>query len=336
MSRVVVVILGAGASHDCRVPHTGRGNASDPRIPLTDGLFQSQGFHEIFDKYPGSALEGHIFTREGRRRTITLETHLKERLLIGDAGIRRHVLEIPLYLREYIGTLGRNIIKQEGRTGYSDLVDWLSISRPQYDRILFLTTNWDILLETALESVGMRFHNLESYIGHLNRWYLVKFHGSVSWIKQIPRGKAGGVTAGMSELDIMLGIDRKRVFFQDASVDISHNYTYTNGHEFLYPIMVVPVTDKKEHICPDAHLEAVGPLIAEAEDFMIIGNSMRDQDLCDYLRERAKSAKRLTVVDKALTSNASAEELLTRVTAVFPTAVITKRYNGFCQFVEGL
>lgn len=171
MARVVVV-TGAGASHDCA---SGAVEASRPP-PLTKDLF-SADYRSILNQYPlvrqaagdiRGALRG-----TADEPTVALEDFLRERMLASTSPYtQRRYRQVPLYLQEVLSEASRYTAEPDN---YNVLVN----AALEMDEALFLTLNYDTLLDGRFAEYG-RLDDLDWYVDS-DRWSLIKLHGSVNW-----------------------------------------------------------------------------------------------------------------------------------------------------------
>jgi len=206
MSGILTIIFGAGASFDCRPEYQHAQGL--PRLPLTDSLFltsprDASEFGEqkrnILGHYERASALGYNFHRQQPSGTKSLEEFLKDPIHRKRPNLLRNVREVPFFLRELIGQQSLSIKSRFGQTDYSVLLYHLEKSR--YEKIILITLNYDLLLDWALENVAqMRLVDLESYVGHQERWYYLKYHGSVSWVRYINKSKVGDKKIG-TDLD---------------------------------------------------------------------------------------------------------------------------------------
>ena len=308
MAKTLVVIFGAGASHGCR-PEYEVVSGYKVRIPLTNGLFRVPNANHsaieearnILLKYSGADVVGSLFERGYRKKPeLSLEDYLKELIAGKNENRIRNVREVPFYLRELIGTLCKHIRQEYRQTDYTLLIDYLDNS--DYEKIVLITLNYDLLLDWALRDVvHWRAEDMDSYLAHQGKWYYIKLHGSINWIKMLDRRKLRDKCKG-TELELLTSFDPNEDFVHSLPIQFNDNqYSYSLGSGYetlLFPVMVLPFGQEKKHICPENHIEKIKPLLQEAEDFWIIGNSMQDSDICDLLSKNAVSAKNVQIIDK--------------------------------------
>ena len=76
---------------------------------------------------------------------------------------------------------------QRGRSG-GNKVRHASFNAPgsEFDQVLFLALNYDLLLERAITSYDdVPFDHLDSYLPGKKKWSLIKPHGSANWGRQL-------------------------------------------------------------------------------------------------------------------------------------------------------
>ena len=113
--RSLVVVLGAGASHDCYVKEYSPPPEKHFQPPLTSGLFQrASSFQNILTRYryavPAAAEFNRRVAQEGR---ASVEEYLKELNAEDDPICRRQFLHIGLYLQDLFSTISRTYLGEQ-------------------------------------------------------------------------------------------------------------------------------------------------------------------------------------------------------------------------------
>ncbi len=339
----IVVIFGAGASHDCFVNHNRKLSSipvgesvesSNPKLPLTDGLFDLKGYEQILSQYRGAETIGHIFKRErSNNEKLTFEEFLKQLLRkTQDVELQRNIREVPIYLREIIGTISNDIRIMYGQTGYLDIVDYLAGS--DYQKIVLITLNWDLLLDWALEDrIQLRFKDSESYVRSNKRWFYVKLHGSVDWVRKL--NTAHIISADEDALHKITSIGSDDEIFKKGQFVIDRRFEMGDAGHFKYPIMVLPHAEQKKHICPDEHISAVTPILEKCEEAWIIGNSMNDGDIVELMKKTSNNVSKVKVVDAEI-SKEQRNHHRYRIKQCFPKADLQEQYMTFKVFAESI
>jgi hypothetical protein len=304
----LTVVIGAGASYEC--VSEGRTEIRvDYRPPLTSELFSARpSFNAILRKYPRvEALSDEIRAKlsSGTPLETLLRLFSEEENLI----LRKQYWEIPFYLQELLGEVSDHFV-QAGTTKFSTL--FRAILRSDFKRVLFLTLNYDTLLERAISGVtGHSFVDLSSYCPENEKWQLLKLHGSVNWGREIRNysGKEKTATEVLTVLNELDLADEIRMLkgHQDDYRKVARN--------FFYPALAVPLDKEKQYISPPEHVECSRDFIRTCQAFLILGFSGLDADVLELLSVAEKPV-RVKVVDK---DRNAATEVLRRVAVRSPS-----------------
>jgi hypothetical protein len=306
--RWLTVVVGAGASYDCvaneeNVPSQSRVTEVNDnyRPPLTEGLFSpSRTFNEILKKYAMvSGLSEDIRSKLRRGKipaTKGLEEILRGLASSASADVRRHVAEIPLYLQELLWTVSDKYVIS-GRTKFSTLIHRIFAS--PYERVLFLSLNYDLFLDRALEEFkNYRFHTIESYLPSSANWSYVKVHGSVNWVRRPtdPRANAGNIFTLLSQAS-----DEASLFGRLEILTPPPNQPHLSfteqlrwGSPFPYPWLAVPARGKTFY-CPDEHTAHATVFVRDCRNFLFIGFSGLDEHVIGLFKQTT-SVNRLMFV----------------------------------------
>ena len=336
LNKTLTVIFGAGASHDCIVKHNRKPLPTKnfvAKLPLTDDLFDIEGYQPILSAYRGAEAVGHIYKRNRSvNKKETLEEYLKTLFKNSpDKNLHMNIRQVSFYLRNVIGNICTDVREQFGQTAYMDVVDYMASS--DYSKIVLITLNWDLLLDWALyDRAGFRYKSLDSYVNHDDRWHYIKLHGSVNWIKRVRMGDLSGKKTD-EPLDLITSVDPNGPIVKGAEFQFDNNFHYSDGAYFRYPIMMLPHAEEKKHICPPNHLEAILSILEECEEFWVIGNSMKDVDITSLLKGVCKKASRIKIVDAPISPNEKNAHKY-RIQQCFLKADFQRQYISFKQFAE--
>lgn len=333
--KTLAVILGAGASFDCvdNMKDVCQYN-NNWRPPLTHDIFSSR-FVTISSRYPALKSIAEDFRARLVRKTeaedLNLESYIRQ--IRDNQNALAEYVQIPLYLQELFGEISEHFISPGGVSKYVRLCRMLRDS--DYDKILILTTNYDLLIDRALEEVFNVYLNTfdlngqDPYMSIGNKCLLVKLHGSANWgrrIKEVTSESTGTVNV-LCKLNFKFTTEKSvRVLngHQDSSRFIEGN--------FYYPSLAIPVRDKVGFACPETHIEFAKQLLEDCEQFLIIGYSGVDEDIYEML-EVAKSVKWIRFVSR---DQKSAENVSKRFSKRLPQLnSAEKKYSsgGFSEFV---
>jgi SIR2-like domain len=184
---MLLVILGAGASYDS-APNLQLGQTTLYRPPLADQLFDNRmSFRPALARYRQChPIVPYIFNR-GKR---SLEEVLQELSESKTAERPRQLMAVRYYIRDIIHHCCKDWLAEINCiTNHKTLVD--QILEYEKERILFVTFNYDELLEDALSDHGFSTNSLQAYANGHYRFSLYKLHGSVNWVRLIwyPAGR---------------------------------------------------------------------------------------------------------------------------------------------------
>lgn len=335
MSGTVVIILGAGASHAVNLSARPGDNPAY-RPPLTREIFgRSHEFESILQKFPLAQILSSEIDRRIRRSSQNLEEILRsysDQLAKGvDDHITRQFLQIPVYLNSLFGEISTHFTRNPDQ--YADLVN-MALSRSS--RVLFLTLNYDVLLEIPLARIhGIDFSNEAQYVS--DKWVLTKLHGSVNWYRRFKSPRARFATP-----DLLNYLEHLRTVHLPLDLDDTIHIVrmWTHGLFYIdeiptYPALTVPVVGKYELNCPPGLLERTVDFLRKCENYLVIGTSATDRDLLELLNQHC-NAGRLWVVGR---SEESTQQALRNVLDAAPklredTSVFFHQ-NGFAEFVDG-
>lgn len=203
-SETLTIIFGAGASFDCA-----DGNNSQLRggyrPPLVKDLFAFRPeFNDILSKYRrAETLSDDIRDKLGRG--ISIESILKGYSQKNPLIRRKQYWEVPLFLQELLGEVSRRYVIN-GVTRFETLIN--AVIDSPYQRVMFVTVNYDLFLERALERItGVIFEDLRAYFPPSQKWSLVKLHGSVTWGKQLLNQPQGPI----SRIDLFSALNEEPI-----------------------------------------------------------------------------------------------------------------------------
>jgi hypothetical protein len=107
---------------------------------------------------------------------------------------------------------------------------------------------------------------LDLYISQKN-YALIKLHGSINWGREI---EGTSVHPG--------NYDHQRLIREAASLRISDRYTVVSEHPMLkrgdtllFPALSIPVENKDEFSCPQAHVKALEVALPKVTKVLIVG-----------------------------------------------------------------
>ncbi len=310
MSKRALVILGAGAAHDL-IPMVneqvglglsqpvalGSVNLSVPEPPLTKDVFRaSPHTQRLLDTYKRARdLSGPIRIAL-HRDDQQLEPLLKQYYDADEQPIASQFPEIPLYLQDLFTQVSQYTNQP---VNYQQLAHRLFSAEAGFEKVAFLTLNYDTLLDDMLfpDFLGGALEDdVASYIG--DRCMLVKLHGSVNWVKECEIEWPSDTALNLSRyLDLIasFGSSGLRTRFQSEITVRKSSYQRWQRHRadreigrctIYYPALSVPLGEYDMYDnCPRSHIEELKGFLKECRNVLAIGVSGRDGDLLKLLEE---------------------------------------------------
>lgn len=277
----LTVVLGAGTSYDC----VDARNNGDQRYrpPLVEQLFdpRESSFDNILNKYPKArALSS--FIRSEMQKGASLEEVLRGLESHPNVNVRKQYWQVPLYLQELLGEVSSHYVRAGG-TKFDELI--FRIERSSYSHVFYVSLNYDLFLEKALENMhGIKFIRLNDYL-HA-KWSFIKLHGSVNWWRAV-------ITNDKSQEDIFECLDSLNTLTLHDEIRVTSSYQERRRLEgyLYYPALAAPVAEKSLFQCHPSLVEQTRSFITNCEDFLFLGFSGRDRHVLDLLRETPKVRK---------------------------------------------
>jgi hypothetical protein len=292
---MLLVITGAGASFDSApsfpanraslLPEKVQGHEVD-RPPLAAQLFEGRpefvsamrSVDRVLDIVPHlqRPIEG-----------VSLEQTLQSFQIEAEKIPRRHqqLAAVRYYLHLMISQCEHewqfNVTK--GITNYRTLLDHIERWRKPSERVVFVTFNYDTMLESDLRAYGvLQIESLDDYISD-SKYRLIKLHGSWNWAREVDTPIRGIDQLGPWQLvhDLI-----KRA----ADLKISNRYQIATdrpitkaGVTVLFPAIAIPVETKSSYECPSEHLDALKEFLPQVTKILIIGWRAAEQTFLSLL-----------------------------------------------------
>lgn len=345
-----LVIVGAGASYDVANkanPHPaifiGKGGQRY-QPPLTNQLFLHGGIcGEILPDYPQvRELASSIINRTTLRQATdvppdSLEAVLREFARSKQPNRKSQILQLPLYLQEALWRASHEYVSEP--VNYTDLIAEVL---NQFDRVAFVTLNYDLLLDIALtrsEYWGPPFSDMDSYVRE--QWLLVKLHGSVDWGRSVETAPEEAARFGMrpigrQEYNAMFGDHRfPKSYGKEIAVLHSLAAFHVRIDRLFYPVLAIPVDRQKAYVCPSAHVEALNAFLPSCRTVLAIGTSGTDRDLLQLLAKSLSSVDRFYVVSSGTSSEEPTHpgDNFTKVVPQLKRARQKRHDDGFTSFL---
>jgi hypothetical protein len=268
---MLMIVTGAGASFDSdrRRLFTGPEVASY-RLPLARELFADR-FGQFVAQNPASqALIGRL------RAASTVELELEAiRLEANEYDVlRRQLAAIRFYLRDLVRSCEINWLQQQPDqiTNYIDLLSSLERWRADHDeRLIFVTFNYDTLVERAVQSFyGFPHQRVDDLVGS-DRCSIIKLHGSIDWLQRISN-EWPSAPVGEYDLTQFLVDKVDEWAFTDTYFSLQEGGAVTPTTAAV-PAISIPMQTKtdSDFACPPSHLEVLRNALPDVTQLLVIG-----------------------------------------------------------------
>jgi hypothetical protein len=326
----IVVIVGAGASHDStRVYPFSEGW----RPPLVVDLFAERAeFTPILGFYPDAQSLAPDLRAATRTGAVGLEAHLRDHVVGSNSPYdRRRYRSIPLYLQHVLHEVSKHFTPHP--VNYDRLINALL---RHANEVLFLTLNYDTLLDKRL-AIHTPITSLNDYIKPRCPWALIKLHGSVNWVKRvispIEPGRAGYyLEMAAAELGEDLEVQDDILLIDRDDVAATRR---PEADEYFYPAISVPLGPDDELNCPPSHVSHAKKRLTAYNGLhlLTIGYSGLDSGLLNLLNECRNSLKSLHVVNQNADASFEAAERIARAlgSEATPDMASPVGFNAFAQ-----
>jgi hypothetical protein len=319
---MLMVILGAGASHDFEM---GRRGGLRWRAPLTDGLVEeSPSTTTLLNEIPGQAASGLVATlRRERRKTggDSLEKSLDK--LVGTASTRE-LLGFRMFVQDYMERVSTLGVEEVGTvTNHALLVRSIESWRAAQggsEQVAYVTFNYDTLLDQALSGVygwspidSGEDRGLQGYLRGDPRFLLFKLHGSSDWAEitfeqttdalPLDRDTTGQVKGRLLQLAnrgavattgaIRMGSDRAWRF--------EWAQTTSDGQFYTIPAISLPLGIKSAFGCPGGHVQFFDRVWPKVDRILTIGWKAAEPHFLERLKLSPHNV-RLEVVTRSITT----------------------------------
>lgn len=288
---MLMVVLGAGASHDAFNPSIE--NYGGPwRPPLADDLFGNRAVFSnvIRDRYP-QALVAVRRLRERVGQGAYVETALAE--MLAEAGtyppLKTAMAAIRFYLQDIVDECGRSV-GLIGFTNHVSLVSQLDQWRHgRQEPVLYVTFNYDTLVEQACQIVlKKRYAAMDAYVDDA-RAAIVKLHGSVDWWHPVENPFPGGGSLDSLRTALIEAVGSVAVVDDVFEWHVAGNLVRSNDGavgglaRLSFPALAIPIELKDGFVCPESHLGRLRSLLSRVDRLICIGWRAREADFLELM-----------------------------------------------------
>jgi len=176
----------------------------------------------------------------------------------------------------------------------------------EFEKVLFLTLNYDTLLDDRLFSYSPLV-DMSSCVLADTRWGLVKLHGSVNW------GRAGDTVrwpgeAFLDNFDYTIAAVNRLIDeapLEDLSslielrLDDRLSFRRFDGKKIYYPALSMPLGSEDELVCDVDHVGVARSRLGSDDGIhlLVIGYSGLDQEVMKLLRDSGTKLRSLLVAN---------------------------------------
>lgn len=335
-----MTIFGAGASYDSvdlTVAPSLQGDLDRGEVyrpPLASELFDERpAFVEVMNSLPQIAplIPGlrRAAAVEGGKTVEEVLREIQEE--VDTYPLRKsHLMALEYYLAEITNTpVWGWVHKAGGVTNYAELLDQIEQVDGGRSRSLFVTFNYDAMLEAAFDSVLMRHINvLDDYIPASGS-ALIKPHGSVNWIQGLPLDRA----TDLPELGN----------YPNPAIQYAPQLDFAGGEIVMrsqgsatvwHPAIAIPLDRGKTFVCPPAHLDRMKGDLESITHILIVGWRAMEQHFLSLLNKELRKDQALSLCIVDLRAGASATyENLRRALEYINFDPVELHDDGFSGFV---
>jgi hypothetical protein len=321
-----LVILGAGASFDSIYEYYDGIDVMPWRPPLANELFSPRkNFREIILKYPG----GRYFMSQ-LNGINDVEDFFEKQWKIIENNRADDLMSAFINLNYCLSHLMMAVSIYHNDTGLSNY-DVLVQKAYEYSvtndaDVMFVTFNYDILLEHSLSKVyygQTRQLEIHEYINKPLK--IIKPHGSCNWFKKI-NGKSmlnHNETIPDHLYDTRTTLkkltDSLDNNFRIIPSPINFEITEHVGpiKQFFFPQLLIPLKEKDDFILPKEHDEYLKQNLNEVDEILIVGWKGTENKFLELLqRNLGSKTLKITCV------NAGYKGIETTLKPILPNAII--------------
>jgi hypothetical protein len=346
----LLVVFGAGASYDSvatREPklaselrRTLHADAAIPlmsddehqaRPPLADQLLDARPrFMEILKRFPMlDEIAPHLQLRPTGH---SLEAQLEE--YAGQVEVYPRRLQQLTALRFYIEAIieqceARWIQQSNVQLNVSALLDLIELLRGTRRQSVFVTFNYDRLLEYALERRFNRTFRYAADYVKSDALPLIKLHGSLGWRRLLAGSPPDFLTTS--------GVDRPRLIADEIGklgdpgpILTRREITERQAHSAHIPALAIPLLHKREFECPDSHVNRLREELPRVRSILTIGWRAGEAAFLEILKHCRPSVH----VSVVCGSIADAQDTIASLRRVLPDAHYEPIGSGFTGAIQ--
>jgi hypothetical protein len=279
---MLLVVLGAGASHDSvdLRKHGALDTTNQP--PLADQLFDPRfaPFARLFPQLSG-IVDRLRDLPDGRTLEAVLEALEDEAAEYPNRFAQ--LTAVKFYLQHVLMSCGNGWnAAAHGATNYAALFDRIDAWRHKTsESVAIVTFNYDLMVEHSLSGLfGTQFNQIDDWVAGPH-FFLFKLHGSVNWIHPValpnhpdPPTVREIIEAGRD--DLLVSQHLRRI---DNPGDL-------DSPGDVYPALAIPLLTKNAFECPANHLEHLEQQLSDVNRVLVVGWRGTETSFLDLWRER--------------------------------------------------
>ena len=319
-----LIILGAGASFDSIYEYYDDINEMEWRPPLANEIFSPRrNFRDIILSYPGgryfmSQLNGISDIEEFfEKQWEIIENNRADDLMAAFINLN-YCLSHLMYRISYAH-------HDTGLSNYDVLVQKAYEYSVKYDEeVMFVTFNYDILLEFSISKVYYGHSRQLEIAEYLNKpLKIIKPHGSCNWFKklnvryQVKRDENIHNQIYHSRLTIkkLNELLDKEFKILSTPLNFSVQQQLSTTIEYYFPQLLIPLKEKDDFILPKSHDEYLKNNLKKVNEILIIGWKGTENRFLELLQQNI-GAKKINIT----CVNAGNTDIWKALTPILPNA----------------
>lgn len=330
-----LIIFGAGASFDCvqeeyENTRIRDGNFLVPKSkykpPLTEALFREE-FIEYLNKYKNVASLASGVPRSSNENFEEYLTRIQNEIAPKNEERYKQLVQLRYYLSE--------LFKKITDAYYCSINNYDALLNTVKDNSggIFINFNYDLLFEKNIESI-FNGKTIDSYIADKDI-KVIKIHGAYNWVNiidHLPSNSENNNIVLDKAKDIHTQLndenDQKHIYLSDDRNGdmVATNETGDKFYPITVPAIAIPISEKKNYICPESHIESLKASLGKIDRILIIGWKAGDQFIVNFINENL-SGKSMPL---GIVSPSGAIEISEK----FPDFDYRLYEKGFTQFIK--
>lgn len=288
-----LIILGAGASFDFLDLEGFSGKEQDNlgawRPPLTNQLFDGTRFQDFLEKYPEmNEMASYIMARIRKQNEgISFENILSKLFsedIKNNPELHKSFMALLFYLSDLLGNVSRNYYRP-----VNNLHILMHVIKQSGGKAVFVNYNYDLLLEKVLNKSDVAKVN-ELITGDFP---VIKVHGGYNWyVKRLVSIFSDKTCYELSLMAADKIFEKTENVKYELEIQNNHNpkdikpkMTQQEEGYTYHPALALPVLNKANYVCLDAHIELLKEELKKIDRVIIIGWKAADQFVLNLLLE---------------------------------------------------